>query len=331
MTQRYVDQVSGIYGTSYGVMLAAKAILFGFLLLLGASNFRLLSRCRDALRRLKIMRHVEMEAAIGVVAILAAASLTSQPPATDLVDGRVALSEIVQRFTPRWPRLHSPPLSALAPATPLNEVEAKLTGTPLPYVPGAAYKPDGPADIAWSEYNHNWAGICVLSLGVLAALAQSGRAPWARHWPLGFLGLALFVLIRADSENWPLGPRGFWESFQVADVAQHRLFVLLIVSFGFFEWQVAIRRSARVWRALVFPVACLIGGALLLTHAHPLGNVKEALLAELSHTGIALLAVTAGAARWLELRLPRRQFALGLVWPACLVAIGILLTFYRES
>jgi hypothetical protein len=38
-----------------------------------------------------------------------------------------------------------------------------------------------------------------------------------------------------------------------------------------------------------------LGAALLLTHNHALGNVKEELLAEMSHTPIALLGATA---RW---------------------------------
>jgi putative copper resistance protein D len=330
MTQGYLGGLSAMHGSSYGVMLGAKVFLLGLLVVLGTSNFKLLSRHNDPLRRVKISRIVEVEAAVGLVAIFAAASLTSQPPSIDVPEGRVTWAEIVQRFTPHMPRFRTPPLASLSPPTPLSQETAQETGVPLPYVPGAPYRPDNPADIAWSEYNHNWAGFCVLAMGILAILAQSGRAPWARHWPLGFLGLAVFLLVRADSENWPLGPRGFWESFQVADVAQHRLFVILIVLFAWFEWQVASRRAAG-WRPLVFPAVCVLGGALLLTHSHPLGNVKEALLAELSHTAIALLAVTAAAARWLELRLPKSPTAFGLVWPVCFLAIGVILTFYRES
>jgi putative copper resistance protein D len=331
MTQKYIGQVNALYGTSYGAMLSAKAILLGLLLLFGASNFLLLWRNPDAHRLLKLRRSVEVEAAVGIVTIFAAASLTSQPPAVDLVEGRATSREIVERFIPRWPRLHTPPLSALSPVTPLSQTVVQAAGLRLPYVPGSKYEPATAADIEWSEYNHNWAGLSILVMAILAVLAQSGHVPWARHWPLGFLGLALFLLIRADSENWPLGPRGFWESFQVAEVAQHRFFVLLIALFAFFEWQVATRRLNPTWRPLVFPAICLIGGALLLTHTHPLGNVKEALLAELSHTTIALLAVTAGAARWLQVRLSGRPTTLGLVWTICFVGIGVILTFYRES
>jgi putative copper resistance protein D len=187
-----------------------------------------------------------------------------------------------------------------------------------------------PADIAWSEYNHHWAGLVVLTVGILAFLAR--QFAWARHWPLAFLALAVFLLIRADSENWPLGPRGFWESFQVAEVAQHRLFVLLIVAFAVFEWAVQNGRLAPRRAGLVFPLVCAAGGALLLTHSHSLGNVKEEFLAELSHTPLALLAVMAGWSRWLEIRLPVDPTRLlRWIWPVCLTLIGAVLILYREG
>ncbi len=99
-----------------------------------------------------------------------------------------------------------------------------------------------------------------------------------------FLGLAVFILLRADPENWPLGPNGFWESFRVAEVAQHRFYALLIVFFAAFEWSVQTGRIKARWPALVFPLLCALGGALLMTHTHSLGNIKEELLAEMSHT-----------------------------------------------
>ena len=67
----------------------------------------------------------------------------------------------------------------------------------------------------------------------------------------------MFLLVRADSENWPLSPRGFWESFQVAEVAQHRPFVLLIVLFAIFEWAVQMQRIEPRRAGLVFPLVPL--------------------------------------------------------------------------
>ena len=65
---------------------------------------------------------------------------------------------------------------------------------------------------------------------------------------------------------------------------------------------------------------------------HALTNLREELLAELSHTPLALLAVTAGWGRWLELRFPgpARRVA-GRVWASCFPLIGVILLLYREA
>ena len=224
--------------------------------------------------------------------------------------------------------METPAFNELSPATAL--AIPQNSNRPGAFLPGQLQQPNTPADVAWSEYNHHWAGLVVSAVGLLALLSR--RMLWARHWPLAFLGLALFLLIRADSENWPLGPRGFWESFQVAEVAQHRVFVLLIVAFAVFEWALQTKRIAPQPAGLVFPLVCAAGGALLMTHSHSLGNVKEEFLAELSHTPLALLAVAAGWSRWLEIRLPGEHTRVTTwIWPVCFVLMGIVLLLYREG
>ncbi len=68
---------------------------------------------------------------------------------------------------------------------------------------------------------------------------------WARFWPVSFAGLAVFILLRADPENWPLGPRPFWGSFFEPDVLQHRAAAALILAFAAFECAVQAGKSAR--------------------------------------------------------------------------------------
>jgi putative copper resistance protein D len=327
----YTGSVSALTGTTYGVMLVSKVVLTLFLLAFGALNFGIVRAVRNggSPALLPLRRLSEAEVGIGLTVLMAAASLTSTPPAIDVLTGRVSGPEVVERMAPRWPRMRTPPLSALSPVTPL--ATTWNTGAPASSLPGQQRNPSRTlGDIAWSEYNHHWAGIVVLAIGILAFLAR--RFSWARHWPLAFLGLALFLLIRSDAENWPLGPHGFWESFQVAEVAQHRLFVVLIVAFAMFEWAVRNKRLAPERAGLVFPLVCATGGALLLTHAHALGNIKEEFLAELSHLPLALLAVAAGWSRWLEIRLPSGQSrSFARIWPVCFVLIGMVLISYRES
>ena len=330
MALLYVGNLGALTGTTYGIMLSSKVTLTALLILLGALNLRIVRAVRAGASAdlLPLRRFGEAEVGIGFTVLLAAASLTSAPPAIDVTLGRVTITEIVERMKPEWPRMRTPPVQELSRATPLEgALIGSVTGS---FVPGQLTQPNTPADIAWSEYNHHWAGLIVLAAGVLSVLAR--RFSWARHWPLLFLGLAAFLFLRADAENWPLGPRGFWESFLVAEVAQHRFFVVLIVAFGMFEWAVRTARIPAEPSGLVFPLVCAVGGALLLTHSHSLGNVKEEFLAELSHAPLAILAVVAGCSRWLEVRLAQdRKRTLQWTWPVCLISIGALLLNYREG
>ena len=88
-------------------MVVSKIIMLGMLLILGAMNFfavRGLDSDTPGLL-LRLRRFAEVEVGIGFTVILAAASLTSQPPAVDLTSDRVTASQIVERMTPRWPRM----------------------------------------------------------------------------------------------------------------------------------------------------------------------------------------------------------------------------------
>lgn len=326
----YTQSWSAVYGTAYGVVLLAKAAMLVGLLVLGAGNFLLIRRGQLHLppSLLRIARFSELEIGIGFTIILAAASLTAQPPAVDLVQNRLTLPEIAARMTPQWPRLTTPPISAMPPVQTMHkEIESDAMS------PDDASHANNRVERAWSGYNHHWAGIVVLAAGLLALLGKWDRARWARHWPLAFLGLAIFLFLRADPEAWPLGPRGFWASFYNPEDLEHRVFVLLILSFVAFEWSVQTGRLVSRKAALVFPAACALGGAFLLTHNHSLGNIKEELLTEISHTAIAVCAVFAGWSRWLELRgvRGRAKYMAAWIWPVCLMLIGLILLNYREA
>jgi copper resistance protein D len=319
-------------------MVTTKVLLLGGLLLLGGMNYLLIERLRrvPGTPILRLRRFAEVEIGLGLTVLFAAASLTSQPPAVDLTADRASWHEIVERLTPRWPRFESPDHASLA----LSELQAQIdaaaaANTPRPeaYVPGEGIVPPRNAeDIAWSEYNHHLAGIFVLAIGLLALLERTGHARWARHWPLLVLGLAEFLFIRSDPEVWPLGDIGFFASFRDPEVVQHRIFIALIAAFGLFEWQVRTGRLRRSGAALVFPLITAVGGALLLTHSHALSNLKDQLLIEISHVPLALCGITAGWARWLELRLdePGSRIA-AWVWPIAFILVGAILLLYREA
>ena len=341
----YIGSPSGLYGTAYGAMALTKSVLMVLLLLLGLGNFIAVRRLagpasgRGELAA-RVRRAVQVEIGLGVAVLLAAASITSLPPAVDLTQDRVTAAEIAERLQPRLPRLSSPDHGDLAiPAlqSTLDQQWQQGQARPQAFVPGGGIQPPRNAsDIAWSEYNHHWAGLVMLLIGIAAAVERSGRAALgarlARHWPLLFLALAAFLVFRADPEVWPMGPLGPIESLKDPEVVQHRLFVLMIVTFAFFEWGVRTGRVQRPVLQLVFPAICVIGGTLLLTHSHALGNVKEQLLVELSHLPMGVLGIVAGWTRYLQIKAPAAEGRwAGWVWPGCFLVIGLLLLVYREA
>ena len=332
----YVGSLKAVYGTSYGAMVATKVVLFGLLFFLGALNFQLVRRGPASSILASLKRFGEAEIGIGITVILTAASLTSLPPAADLAQDRATGSEIIARMSPHPPRFGSPSVQELPEDAYAAQKKAFEVG-PLStesYVPGqTGTRPNTPAEKAWSEYNHHWAGILVLAMGLLAFIAQAGKISWARNWPLAFFGLSAFLFLRSDPETWPLGPVGFWATLADPEVLLHRFFAVLVIVLAIFEWRVQTGRIASGRGRLIFPVLIAVSGALLLTHSHSLGNLKEEVLAELSHIPIAIFAVTAGWSRWLELRLPSENQTRGVMarlWPLCIALIGVVLLNYRE-
>jgi len=338
MAVEYIGSFEAIYGTAYGVMVATKVALMLLLLALGGANFLTVEGLRRDVSTpvLRLKRFAEVEIGIGITVLLAAASLTSLPPAIDLAQDRVSWTEIVERFKPELPRLASPSFDKLTITqlqAKIAEADARRLPAPQAYVPGEGIVlPRNAEDIAWSEYNHHWAGIFVTLIGILALIQHFKWGRWARHWPLLFLGLAGFLFFRADEQAWPIGQIGFFESMRDAEVAQHRVFELLIVLFGLFEWRVQTSGKKKQKAALIFPLLVAVGGGLLLAHSHAIANIKDQLLIEMSHTPIAICGVTAGWARWLELRLDGKASRIASwIWPIAFVLVGLILLDYREA
>jgi putative copper resistance protein D len=308
----YIATPGALIGTAYGIMTGAKITLLAVLLLLAAMNRRSARSEAEDKGQFRLRRFAEVEIGIGITVLMIAASMASQPPAVDQTEFQATISEIVERMAPREPRLVSPDSATL------SIYDAKTADTEL-------------ADKMWSEFNHNWAGLFVLAMGLLAIASGTGKARWANHWPLLFLVLGLAIMIRSDPESWPIGPKGFFETLSDPEVFQHRVVGLLLFPFGLFEWAVRTGRMKSERTALIFPVLCAVGAALLLVHNHTLTDVKERFLIEFSHIPMGIFGVLAGWMRWLEIRAEGRSKRIaGLVWPICFSMVGVLLIFYRE-
>ena len=324
----YIGSWQAVLGTAYGIMVLAKITMLGALLILGGVNFLLLRNYPKDQVMPRLRRLIEAEVGIGITVILTAASLTSQPPAIDQVSETVTLAQVWHRFRPEPPRL----AYNFIPET------DTATGKPLPPPNADAHNIDGVPltprfinNTIESESNHHWMGLAVLAMGVLALLARTGKVPWAEYWPLLLIGIAVFIVLFADTECWPIGWKSVGACFADPEVFQHRMAALVCVGFAVFELRVRKQKKENDPWAMVFPLMCALGGAVLLTHQHAISNVKENSLVELSHVPMGVIAVFAGWARWLELRLPKENRAIpSWIWPVCFVLIGAGLLNYRE-
>lgn len=316
----YIGSIGGLVGTAYGAMVLTKAALMGFALLLGGMNFLSVREWKTgSLSGLfgRTPAFVITESAVGSIILMAAAALTSQPPAVDVIAERASLLEVLHTFAPKMPHLTLPPYSEM--------LAGASSSLDLFAFPSLLQK-------VQSDFNHNISGIFVILLGLGALLDRAAVGRIFRHWPLIFLPFALFLFTFAEPNGWPLGKEGFWETLVSPEVLQHRLATILVVGLGFFEWRVRTGGLAKSRWRYAFPLLCGAGGALLLTHSHSVFALKWAYLIEVSHNAIGVLAVLMGAGRWLELRLPGRPEArlAGLAWPVCFMLVGFILLFYRE-
>ena len=324
----YIASWQAVLGTAYGIMVLAKVTMLGALLILGGVNFLLLRNYPKDQVMPRLRRLIEAEVGIGITVILTAASLTSQPPAVDQVSDTVTPSQVWHRFKPVPPRLAYSFIPETDSATgkpllPPDPNAVNIDGVPL--------TPRFINNTIESESNHHWMGLVVLAMGLFALLARTGRAPWAEYWPLLLIGIAVFIVLFADTECWPIGWKSVGACFADPEVFQHRMAALVCVGFAVFELRVRRQKKESDPWAMVFPLMCALGGAVLLTHQHAISNVKENSLVELSHVPMGVIAVFAGWARWLELRLPKENRAIpSWIWPVCFVLIGAGLLNYRE-
>ena len=161
---------------------------------------------------------------------------------------------------------------------------------------------------------------------------SAGQLSWKTGEDGSNTMFAIATHMVAMGEYWVLCLVGGADIVRARQAAQHRLITFLVIAFGMFEWAVRTGRLKNPRAAFVFPILTAVGGAFLLSHSHSLGNFKEELLIELSHLAIGTLGILGGWARWLELRLAKKDSAIASwTWRVCFVLIGLILLFYREA
>jgi putative copper resistance protein D len=323
----YIGTWEGLLGTGYGNLVITKNWLFLVALGFAYLNNKAGKQWREngGLSNLsnKVPYYIEAETFVLVGILFIAATLSSQPPSVDIPDRTATVSEVVEMFSPHVPRLSSPTHQALL----AGEAGRVAVVNKIPSV----------AAQEWSDYNHNISGLFLTIMGILAIASylKNRHLAWTKYWPIGFMGLSIFLFFRSDAETWPLGPIGFWEStFKNGEVFQHRIATTVAMVIGYMELQARLHPERRKIQ-FILPILSAFGGILLLTHAHAEFELKSEFLIQATHTTMGLLAVIMASGRWLELRLvsPNGQQEgriAGLVSMVAMLLIGILMIFYRE-
>jgi len=148
------------------------------LLFLGALNFQLVRRGPASSILASLKRFGEAEIGIGITVISPPLrSLT--PSRRDLTHDRVTGPE----SSPACLHARQDSTVPLFRSCRRNLRRSEKASNPArlsaeSYVPGqTGTRPNTSAEKAWSEYNHHWAGIVVLAMGLLALIAQRDKSP----------------------------------------------------------------------------------------------------------------------------------------------------------
>ena len=201
-----------------------------------------------------------------------------------------------------------------------------------------------PEGVAYSEFNHAFAGMGVLlvELSELRTVMGFWQAlAWFR-WllPTSLIGSGIFLLIWSDHEAWPIGTWTVAETLSGKDpeMLQHKIFGVLALSVGTVEWFLRKGKLYHLfWRALL-PGFALVGGLMLFIHMH--GPHPASHHIQTYHNIMGILALTGGLAWFggefmhrpsvLPHTLSQSRSVLKILWALFVVTIGIQLLFYSE-
>ena len=328
MAYRFEGGLGAILVSAYGLTLVVKLLMLMPALFAGAMNYRVIrpallsfaqgngaggsmEESKSALLK-QFGRMLELEVTAGVLVIMAAGILASVSPPGE--GGAYRLTE-VQTHALLSPHL---PVTKLAdPAT--------FYGAPERTVD----------DLRFAEFMHNWSGVLVCLLG-LSWLAQSlGLNRWAANgWPVLLVPFAAFVAAASDPEIWWLHRLGLRDVIGDPQLLEHQLGAVMLLVLAWLGWR--DRKNPPTNRPLGYalPVIMILGGILLLGHAHSTLTITEELtnLINVQHAIFGAFILSAGIVRWLSLRQLMPPRVAGALWPSMIICLGVFMAFfYRET
>jgi putative copper resistance protein D len=307
----------------YGITLLIKLALLTVMLFAAWVNWR---RWRPALSAISpdilskvqsgsIIQHfvktLELEVTAGLFVIAIAGILAGIAPPGEEGVYRLNQHEFKRLFKPDWPT-----------STIVNP--AKFVGAEERTV----------EDLRYAEFTHNWSGVLVLALGILW-LGQSvyGGQFYRRTWPLLLVPFGFFIAIAADPEIWILRKVSLLQVLRDPQLIEHQIGTALVFVLVWLGWKDGKKSDEEQPLGYPLPILMICGSLMLLGHAHSNLSGSEHLttLINVQHGIFGGLGLSGGIVRWFQLRsLVPRRIAM-VVWPACVMGLGIFMAFfYRE-
>jgi putative copper export protein len=324
---RFLGATGAVLTSAYGLTLIVKMLLLVPALVAGAINYRVIRPqletlsgtgaenppARNELLR-KFGRMLELEATAGVLVIVVAGILASVSPPGDAGAYRLTGAQARAMLHPRIPTV------AIAnPATFYDDPERSLD------------------DFRYSEFTHHWSGVmvCLLGLGWLLQSLGNRNGHWAaRSWPWLLVPFAIFVAAAADPEVWILRRLSISQVLGDPQIFEHQLGAAMLLVLVWLGLRDLRRPEANRPLGYALPGIFILGGILLLGHAHSTLNITEDVtnLINVQHAVFGAFILIAGAVRWLSLRGLFPPKIAGIIWPSMIIGLGLFMAFfYRET
>jgi len=317
---RFVPAPRDLFYSAYGLTLSLKLVFLLPVVWAGFVNFRSVvpalaaSPLAAAHGVHRFRQTLELEVTAGLLVIAVAGVVGSVSPPGN--DGSVTLTreQVAVATSPRLPKREFVDPSSFVGAPERNKF-----------------------DLEYSEFMHNWSGVFVIAMGLAWWLQSVGGhvGRWAtRVWPAVLIPFAAFIAYFADPEVFVLRQVSFREAISDPVVLEHQIGAVLVLVLVWLGRKDKFRPPRHRPLGPALPLLMMIGGLLLLGHAHSSVRSTQELtnLINVQHAVFGSLGMLAGFLRWLMLRELIPEGFGKHAWPALIVALGASMAFfYRET
>src|SRR6266446_6069147 len=146
----------------------------------------------------------------------------------------------------------------------------------------------------------------------------------------------IFLLILSDTELWPFGSQSWYFGLtHHAEVLQHKVFAVLLLSLGLIELQRERGALKAGWSDWVFPIVAAAGSLMLFFHDHQAGmhgpdHMEVMRRIQSEHFSFAMTGFGIALSKGLAEKPSAWQPFFERLFPTLLVVLGVLLMVYVE-